>query len=50
MKEKIESVFNALQHLDIKATPNNVEILTGVYQVLRDIYEEGGDADAPASE
>ena len=45
MKEKLEAVFNALQELDIKATPHNVSILDGVYDVLREIYN-GGDADA----
>ena len=47
MKEKIEAVFNALQELDIKATPHNVSILDGVYDVLREIYNGGGaDADS----
>ena len=39
MREQIEDVFNALQNLDIKATPNNVSILSGVYDVLREIYQ-----------
>ena len=40
MKEKIEEVFNSLQGLDIKATPHNVSILDGVFNVLRGIYQE----------
>ena len=40
MKEKIESVFNALQELDMKPTPNNVSIMDGVFSVLRDVYQE----------
>ena len=40
MKEKIESVFNALKELDIKPTPHNVSILSGVYDLLRDVYQE----------
>jgi hypothetical protein len=43
MKEKIESVFNALQELDVKPTPNNVSILNGVYEILRGIYQEMGE-------
>lgn len=39
MREKIESVFNALQELDIKPTPNNVSILSGVFDVLREVYQ-----------
>ena len=39
MKEKVENIFNALQMLDIKATPNNVSILDGVFSVLREIYD-----------
>lgn len=40
MKEKISEAFNALQGLDIKATPNNVSILDGVFEILRSIYQE----------
>lgn len=40
MKEIIESVFNRLQELDIKATPNNVGIMDYVFQTLRNIYKE----------
>ena len=39
MKERVEEVFDALQELDIKPTPNNVSIMSGVYSVLREIYE-----------
>ena len=40
MLEKIEDIFNALQELEAKPTPHNVSILSGVYQVLREIYQE----------
>ena len=43
MKEQIEAVFNALKELDIKATPHNVSILDGVYDILREIYNGGND-------
>ena len=43
MKEQIEAVFNALKELDIKATPHNVSILSGVYDILREIYNGGND-------
>lgn len=39
MKEQIRDIFTALQELDIKATPNNVSILDGVYATLREIYQ-----------
>lgn len=54
MKEKIAEAFEALKQLDIKATPNNVSILDGVYDVLRIIYNELGGAEdgrsTPASD
>lgn len=50
MKEKIEGVFNALQKLDIKGTPNNVEVLCEVYAVLRDVYQEMEEAEKNAGE
>lgn len=40
MKEKVNDVFNALQELDIKATPNNVSIMSGVFNCLREIYSK----------
>ena len=40
MKDRIEAIFNTLQTLDIKATPNNVSIMDGVYAELRGIYQE----------
>ena len=47
MKDKIETIFNALQDLDIKATPHNVSLLDGVFDLLREIYNGGGaDADS----
>ena len=42
MQEKIEEIFNALQMLDMKPTPNNVSIMDGVYLILREIYNELG--------
>lgn len=43
MKEKVNDIFTALQGLDIKATPNNVSILNGVFEILREIYQEMGE-------
>ena len=40
MKEKIEECFNALQGLEIKATPRNVSVLDGVFSLLREVYSE----------
>ena len=40
IKEKITGVFDAIQGLEIKATPNNVKILDAVYDTLKDIYAE----------
>jgi hypothetical protein len=40
MKNRIEWIFNSLQALDIKATPNNVSIMDGVFAELRGIYKE----------
>ena len=40
MQEKIEEVFNALQAVDMKPTPHNTSIMSGVYQILREIYHE----------
>ncbi len=50
MKERIEEIFRVLKQLDIKATPNNVSILNGVFILLKTIYDEleakeGGDGD-----
>lgn len=39
MKEQLESVFNALQDLEVKPTPNNVSILNAVYATLREVYK-----------
>lgn len=38
--DKIETIFEALKLLDIKPTPNNVSILNGVYETLRDMYNK----------
>ena len=40
MKEKIREIFEALQLIDIKQTPNNVSILNGVFAYLREIFKE----------
>ena len=40
MKEKINECFEALKELDIKPTPNNVSILSGVYDILRSVHSE----------
>lgn len=38
MKGKIGGVYNALQGLDLKPTPENAKIMTAVYNTLEDIY------------
>lgn len=50
MKEKVEDVFNVLRELDIKATPNNVSILDGVYATLREIYQRMEEAENAGNE
>ncbi len=40
MKEEIEEIFRVLKQLDIKATPNNVSILNGVFMLLKAIHNE----------
>ena len=40
MKEKIEEIFRVLKLLDIKATPNNVSILHGVFTLRKAMYNE----------
>ena len=40
MKGKIGGIYNALQGLDIKPTPENARILTAVYNTLQDIYTD----------
>ena len=42
MKEKLETVFDSLQMLELKPTPSNVSILNGAYVILREIYKELG--------
>ena len=49
MREKINEVFEALKQLDMKPTPQNVSIMNGVYQFLREIYHEMGEADERAA-
>ena len=45
MREKLESIFNALQALEIRPTPHNTSIMSGVYQILREVYQEMGVCD-----
>lgn len=40
MKEKIDAVFNILQMLELKPTPNNTSIMCGVYNTLREVYQK----------
>ena len=40
--KEINAIFDILQELDIKSTPNNVRILDATYNSLRDIYKELG--------
>ena len=40
MKEKIDAVFNILQQLELKPTPNNTSIMCGVYNTLREVYQK----------
>ena len=40
MKQKLSDVYDSLQELDIKPTPNNVSIMAGVFSCLREIYKE----------
>lgn len=39
---EINAIFDILQGLDIKGTPNNVRILDATYNSLRNIYKELG--------
>ena len=40
IKDRIESVYNSLQDLDMKPTPHNVGIMDDIYFTLRGIYRE----------
>lgn len=40
MRETINEVFTALQDLDMKPTPHNVSIMSGVFSCLREIYSK----------
>lgn len=40
MLKKLEDIYDALQDLEIKPTPNNAAIMNGVFLVLREIYNE----------
>lgn len=51
MREKLKAVFEALKKMEIRATPENVSIMTGVFQYLKEIYaemEENEDGRVPA--
>ena len=40
MKGKIGGIYNALQELELRPTPENARIMTAVYNTLVDIYEQ----------
>ena len=40
MKDEITAIYDVLQSLEIKPTPNNVRILDATYNSLRKIYKE----------
>ena len=40
MQEEINAIFEILQGLDVKPTPNNVRILDATYNSLKKIYKE----------
>ena len=40
MKGKIGGIYQALQGLDLKPTPDNAKIMTAVYNTLEDIYND----------
>ena len=40
IKGKIGGIYNALQGLDIRPTPENARILTAVFNTLEAIYKE----------
>lgn len=40
MKGRIGGVYKALQELEVKPTPDNVKILTAIYNTLEAIYKE----------
>lgn len=54
MREELENIYNALQGLDIKGTPNNTAILDTVYTSLRWLYQEvekhAGGTEGPAAD
>ena len=39
-KGRIGGIYQALQGLDLKPTPNNAKIMTAVFNTLEDIYRE----------
>lgn len=40
MKDEITAIYDVLQNLEIKPTPNNVRILDATYNSLKKIYKE----------
>lgn len=40
MKDKIGGIYKALQGLELKPTPENVRIMTAVFNTLEDIYSD----------
>lgn len=40
MKEQLSFVYDSLQGLELKPTPNNVNIMDAVYSTLREVYKE----------
>ena len=40
MKGKIGGIYNALQELELRPTPENARIMTAVYNTLVDLYEQ----------
>jgi hypothetical protein len=44
-QQKAAECFDALQNLELKPTPKNTSILSGVFQLLREIYHELGECE-----
>ena len=40
IQDELREIFNTLKKLKIDATPENVSIMTGVYEMLKQIYAE----------
>ena len=50
MKGKIGGIYQALQGLELKPTPENAKIMTAVFNTLEDIYNELEEAENGRSE